>query len=309
MNVFQFTIKTIVLLLVLAAPALALTEEQNSDGTARTILDYVEDYVDVPEGGTDWRIFGATKEINIETKTEDGYDLVYQKPEFQPEIKALDGKEIILKGFMFPLDEAENQKRFLFGPFPLSCPFHYHVGPALVVEVHAEKAPITFSYEPVTLKGKLELVPDDPETSVFYRLHNARDINHAAPGMWERLSSYFNLYSIRMKASAGDPAAQFKLGVLYYHGQGMAQDDAKAVYWFQKASDQGYTSAQAVLGALYYHGTGVAKDDESAYFWLTLADGSGGKKTSELRTSAADRLGPEKVLAIQKRVKSWHSSH
>ena len=112
-----------------------------------------------------------------------------------------------------------------------------------------------------------------------------------------------------MKASAGDPAAQFKMGALYYHGQGIAQDDAKAVYWFQKASDQGYASAQAVLGALYYHGTGVAQDNESAYFWLTLAEESGGKKTSELRVSVADRLGPEKVSMIQKRVKTWHSSH
>ena len=77
---------------------------------------------------------------------------------------------------MFPLDETEGQKHFLFGPFPLSCPFQYHVGPSLVVEVHADKNPVFFDYEPVTIAGTLELVPEDREYSVFYRLKDAQEI-------------------------------------------------------------------------------------------------------------------------------------
>lgn len=161
---------------MLAAPAFAFTAEENGDGTARTIIDYIEDYVDVPEGATDWKTFGTTKVIDIETKDGDGLDLIYQKPEFTPEVKALDGQDIIVKGYMFPLEEIEDQKLFLFGPFPMSCPFHYHVGPVLVLEVHAEDQPVTFDYEPVVITGTLELVPDDPEYSVFYRLNNARQV-------------------------------------------------------------------------------------------------------------------------------------
>ena len=53
-------------------------------------------------------------------------------------MKALDGKTVKIKGFMFPLDETEDQKHFLFGPFPLNCPFQYHVQSSLVMEVHAD---------------------------------------------------------------------------------------------------------------------------------------------------------------------------
>lgn len=142
----------------------------------KTIEDYIEDFVDVPEGGINWKVFGTTQEIHIETKDADGFDLAYTKPEFAPEVKALDGQQIKIKGYMFPLDETEEQKLFLFGPFPLSCPFQYHVGPALVLEVHADKNPVTFDYEAITITGTLELVPDDPEYSVFYRLNNAKQV-------------------------------------------------------------------------------------------------------------------------------------
>ena len=77
---------------------------------------------------------------------------------------------------MFPLDGHEDQKMFLFGPFPMSCPYHYHVGPALVIEVYAEDNPVNFEYGPVTIAGTLELVPDDPEYSVFYRLLGAKRV-------------------------------------------------------------------------------------------------------------------------------------
>jgi hypothetical protein len=167
----------ILILYLLAAPAHALTEEQNSDGTERTMLDYIEEFVDVPEGAIDWKIFGATKEVAAKGKTDDGYDIEYTKPEFSPELKMLDGKEITVKGFMFPLEAEEKQKLFLFGPFPVSCPFHYHAGPSLILQVNADENPVQFDYDPVVITGTLELVPDDPEYNTFYRLKNARKVN------------------------------------------------------------------------------------------------------------------------------------
>lgn len=150
-------------------------DDENFEKTY-TITDYIDDYVDVPEGGTRWEIFGTTKEIQIETKTEDGYDAFYMKPEFQPDVTAMNGKQIKIRGYMFPLDGEEAQKTFLFGPFPLSCPFQYHVGPALVIEVNADQHPVLFNYDPITIEGTLELVPEDPEYSVFYRLKNSRQV-------------------------------------------------------------------------------------------------------------------------------------
>lgn len=156
-----------------SAVAFALTDEPGSDAPTRTLEDYIKDYVDVPKGAVDWRVFGKTKEINIETKDKDGLDIQYYKPEFGEDVKKINGQEITIKGFMFPLDSTEDQKLFLFGPFPVNCPFQYHVGPALVLEVHADNHPVTFSYDPVTIKGKLELVPLDAENSTFYRLVEA----------------------------------------------------------------------------------------------------------------------------------------
>ncbi len=161
-------------LLLLSFPAAALEMEEGADAPTRTIEDYIKDYVDVPEGATNWKVFGKTKIENIENTGEDGLQYQYYKPSFPQDLKALDGKKITLKGFMFPLDESEKQGFFLFGPFPLNCPFQYHVQPNLVVEVEAKANPVEFSYDAVILTGTLQLVPEDPENSTFFRLLAAK---------------------------------------------------------------------------------------------------------------------------------------
>ena len=158
----------------LATSAHALTWVKGADAPTRTLEDYIKDYVDVPKGATSWKIFGATKQVNVEGKTKDGYDFQYFTPVFTPDVKALNGKQITVKGFMFPLGETEKQTEFLFGPFPVNCPFQYHVGPNLVFEVHADKNPVKFSYDAVTVTGTLQLVDKDPENSTFYRLVDAK---------------------------------------------------------------------------------------------------------------------------------------
>lgn len=162
--------------LLLSFPAYALTYEEGSDAPTRTIEDYIHDYIDLPDGAVDWKIFSKTKEINIEGKQENGLDLQYFKPDFPAEIRALDGKDIKVKGYMFPLDENDKQKVFLFGPFPLNCPFQYHVGPSLVIMVDAPKKPVLFSYDPVVITGRLELIEKDEDNSIFYKLHDARQV-------------------------------------------------------------------------------------------------------------------------------------
>ena len=83
-------------------------------------------------------------------------------------IKKYNGKTVTVMGFMFPLEQSEKQKKFLIGPYPLSCPFHYHVGPSQVIEISSDKA-IDFSFDPITIKGRLE-VKYNKETGTFYYL-------------------------------------------------------------------------------------------------------------------------------------------
>ena len=157
------------------------TWEQELDTETFTkyyVLDKIPEFSTLPKGGLDWRILGTTREIPFEEKDENGFDLVGVRPEFTDTVKSLDGKEVIMQGYMFPLDETELQSTFLYGPFPISCPFHYHVGSSLVIEVHMAK-PIYFSEHPFNLKGTLELVPKDDEFNVFYRMKNAVRLSNA----------------------------------------------------------------------------------------------------------------------------------
>lgn len=70
---------------------------------------------------------------------------------------------------------------------------------------------------------------------------------------------------------AGFAPAQSLLGTMYLNGEGVAQDDAKALILFQKAADQGDADAEFALGILYRHGRGVAEDDALAVAWWTKA--------------------------------------
>ena len=122
-----------------------------------------------------WSRFGETKEIETCRKDKEyDFDYCFLKPNYSDDIQTLDGKEVTLMGFMFPLEEAEKQSNFLIGPYPISCPFHYHVGPSQMVEVLADE-PAAFSYDPITVRGILR-VRFNEETEVFFYLENAKPI-------------------------------------------------------------------------------------------------------------------------------------
>ena len=54
----------------------------------------------------------------------------------------------------------------------------------------------------------------------------------------------------RPLAGQGDAEAQFRLGVMYFNGRGVALDIAEALKWLWKAADQGHARAQDVSGLL-----------------------------------------------------------
>jgi len=149
-------------------------ESTTSDQAFNTesLLSNIKDYVEIPDGGTPWDVFGETEQTPYSYEDEDGMEWNGVRPGFSDSLKALEGKEILVQGYMFPLGQEEKQDLFLFGPFPVSCPYHYHVTPNLIIEAHA-KTPIAFSYDAVNIRGRLELVPKDDEYNVFYRLNDA----------------------------------------------------------------------------------------------------------------------------------------
>ena len=52
-------------------------------------------------------------------------------------------------------------------------------------------------------------------------------------------------------AEQGYASAQFNLGVMYDHGQGVKQDYLEAAKWYRKAAEQGHRDAQFYLGVMY----------------------------------------------------------
>ena len=137
------------------------------------ILPNIEKFIETPEGGISWELFAQTLQHEYAYTDENGEQWEGIRPDFSEALKALDGTEILLQGYMFPIGPDEKQEKFLLGPFPASCPFHYHITPNLIIEAHAKK-PVDFSYDSVNIKGTLKLVPKDDEYNVFYRLYNAK---------------------------------------------------------------------------------------------------------------------------------------
>lgn len=139
------------------------------------LLSNIDDFVSVPDGGTPWKVFGETGMNEYTFNDNEGNEWIGVRPEFTDKLKKLNSKNILIQGYMFPLEQDEKQSLFLLGPFPLSCPYHPHVSSNLLIEVHAKK-PILFSYDAVNIEGKLELVPKDDDYNVFFRLKEAKQI-------------------------------------------------------------------------------------------------------------------------------------
>ena len=91
-----------------------------------------------------------------------------------PQVRALDGKEVKIAGFIYPLEGGETHARFLLSAYPPSCPFCLPGGAAELVEVLCAD-PVRFSNEPVTLAGRFSVLKDDPG-GLLYRLTEARAV-------------------------------------------------------------------------------------------------------------------------------------
>ena len=157
---------------LLSSPVLALEEQEvysTEIYSLDKIVDEIPNYTKTPEGGVDWAVFSKTKATPYKITQDDGEVWEGVKPEFTSAVQNLNGQKIKMTGYMFPLDQTEEQKQFLLGPFPLSCPYHSHTPINLTIESYAD-VPIKFSYEPITVEGVLELVPEDLEYNTFYRL-------------------------------------------------------------------------------------------------------------------------------------------
>jgi hypothetical protein len=93
-------------------------------------------------------------------------------PIFSPEVKALEGKTIVISGYVLPTDLYEGNFTVL-SVYPMAqCFFCGGAGPESVIEVYTKNGKRSFATERVTFKGRLELNADDP-SHLIYKLRDA----------------------------------------------------------------------------------------------------------------------------------------
>jgi TPR repeat protein len=92
--------------------------------------------------------------------------------------------------------------------------------------------------------------------------------------------NYVNAIEIfKPLAAQGDAKAQFRLGMLFYNGQGVPEDEKLAVTWLLKAAKQGNVDAMFELGNAYLVGNQAPKlveePDREAAIWFHQAARAG----------------------------------
>ena len=114
---------------------------------------------------------------------------------------------------------------------------------------------------------------------------------------------------LHKRAEQGDAEAQFMLGTLYRNGDGVRQNDAQAIEWFQRAADQGYVRALSALGSSYWAGRGVRQDYSRAYFWYQLAVAEGDQNSKSLLEGLSTQMTREQVANVRQQAEAWLHAH
>ena len=105
---------------------------------------------------------------------------------------------------------------------------------------------------------------------------------------------------IKKAADEGGADAQFKLGSMYYNGEGVAKDYTASVKWFHEAARQGHAKAQFKLGQMFQQGQGVPQDYGRAHKWFNLAATGGDPKAAEARDALARLMTPQQLADAQR---------
>lgn len=73
------------------------------------------------------------------------------------------------------------------------------------------------------------------------------------------------VYWFMKSAEAGNPRAKVQIGLLYWDGLGLEQNDAEAFRWFKEGADEGAWSGLRNLALCYFDGRGCKKDLKKAF--------------------------------------------
>jgi hypothetical protein len=125
-------------------------------------------FYQVPEGVVGWDTLGN---LDVTTEVIAPLQAIFHT-DYSKEIKALDGQDVKLMGFIYPLEGGLEHERFLLTAWPPSCPYCLPAGPSQMVEVYCEQ-PVEFTDGAIMMTGKFEVLKDDP-SGMYYRMRDAK---------------------------------------------------------------------------------------------------------------------------------------
>ncbi len=91
-----------------------------------------------------------------------------------PEVKALAGKRLTVRGFVLPLDGLDITRHFLLGVNTPVCLFHPPGEPNEVIEVKSTK-PVRWTENQTTIEGDFTLI-SNTEMGIFFAMSQARPV-------------------------------------------------------------------------------------------------------------------------------------
>ena len=83
------------------------------------------------------------------------------------------------------------------------------------------------------------------------------------------------------------------MGEFYYDGKNAPRDLDQALSYFEKASLQGHAQAQFKLGTMFFHGEGVQANNIQAYIVLKMAAVNGAEDALDTADEVSEKMSRE----------------
>jgi TPR repeat protein len=107
-------------------------------------------------------------------------------------------------------------------------------------------------------------------------------------------------------AEGGNISAHLALTSIYYKGDGVEKDLAKAAKHARIAAEGGVVNAQMRYALMLLNGEGLTRDPAAAYFWLYIAMQKGEYEAVVLiRRIGKDEVDTAERMAIENRANLW----
>jgi TPR repeat protein len=159
-------------------------------------------------------------------------------------------------------------------PAPTPAPAPEDAAPAPIAKpfIPAEPTPET---QPAPKAAPVAPVADAPQPAPVadWQQTAATPRNATAQDGWDAFGrgDYHGALAVwKPLAENGDVSMQLLVASIYDYGQGVPQDDAEAVKWYERAASQGSAKGQYQAGAVYARSPQI-KDPVQGYKWLTIA--------------------------------------